>query len=64
MNLVPALLFNETTYAQGLLPIDTYKKDIDSICNEPLHLDWETLRKDIVEHGLRTHPELTDVRDP
>lgn len=45
--------FNETTYAQGLLPIDTYKKDIDSICNEPLHLDWETLRKDIVEHGLR-----------
>ncbi|UAA40344.1 ribonucleoside-diphosphate reductase subunit alpha [Paraneptunicella aestuarii] len=45
--------FNETTYSQGLLPIDTYKKDLDSICNEPLHLDWETLRKDIVEHGLR-----------
>lgn len=45
--------FNETTYAQGLLPIDTYKKDIDSICDEPLHLDWEALRKDIVEHGLR-----------
>ncbi len=28
--------FNETTYAQGVLPIDTYKKDLDAICNEPL----------------------------
>ena len=45
--------FNETTYSQGVLPIDTYKKDLDSVCNEPLHLDWESLRKDIVEHGLR-----------
>lgn len=45
--------FNETTYAQGKLPIDTYKKDLDTICQEPLHLDWEGLRADIVKHGLR-----------
>lgn len=45
--------FNETTYSQGILPIDTYKKDLDAICNEPLHLDWEGLRKEIVEYGLR-----------
>ncbi|GAB2684664.1 class 1a ribonucleoside-diphosphate reductase subunit alpha [Aliiglaciecola sp. 3_MG-2023] len=45
--------FNETTYSQGILPIDTYKKDLDKICDEPLHYDWETLRKEIVEHGLR-----------
>ena len=45
--------FNETSYSQGTLPIDTYKKDIDSICQEPLQLDWESLRKDIVKHGLR-----------
>ncbi|NWA41962.1 ribonucleoside-diphosphate reductase subunit alpha [Pseudomonas reactans] len=45
--------FNETTYAQGIMPIDTYKKDLDAICNEPLHLDWDALRKDIQEHGLR-----------
>ncbi|MDC8831154.1 class 1a ribonucleoside-diphosphate reductase subunit alpha [Alteromonas gilva] len=45
--------FNETTYSQGVLPIDSYKKDLDSVCNEPLHLDWESLRADIVEHGLR-----------
>lgn len=45
--------FNETTYSQGLLPIDTYKRDVDSICNEALHYDWDTLRNDIVKHGLR-----------
>ena len=45
--------FNETTYSQGILPIDTYKKDLDGICQEPLHLDWEALRSSITEHGLR-----------
>ncbi len=45
--------FNETTYSQGILPIDSYKKDLDKICDEPLQLDWEGLRSSIVEHGLR-----------
>jgi len=45
--------FNETTYSQGILPIDTYKADLDKICNEPLQLDWEALRSEIKEHGLR-----------
>lgn len=45
--------FNETTYAQGIMPIDTYKKDLDSVCNEPLHLDWDGLKASVVEHGLR-----------
>lgn len=49
----PCSAFNETTYAQGILPVDTYKKDLDSICQEPLHLDWETLRGEIKTHGLR-----------
>ncbi|WP_133039234.1 class 1a ribonucleoside-diphosphate reductase subunit alpha [Shewanella fodinae] len=46
-------LFNETTYAQGILPVDTYKRDLDKICSEPLHLDWEQLRADIKQYGLR-----------
>ena len=45
--------YNETTYSQGLLPIDTYKKDLDKTCQEPLLLDWESLRADIRQHGLR-----------
>ena len=45
--------FGDTTYSQGILPIDTYKKDLDAVCNEALHLDWESLRNDIKTHGLR-----------
>lgn len=49
----PCPAFAETTYAQGILPIDTYKVDLDKICAEPLHYDWESLRADIKNHGLR-----------
>ncbi|ACQ93044.1 ribonucleoside-diphosphate reductase, alpha subunit [Tolumonas auensis DSM 9187] len=45
--------FNETTYAQGILPIDTYKRDLDDLCQEPLLLDWDSLRHEIRQHGLR-----------
>ena len=46
-------LFGETQYAQGILPIDTYKRTVDDYCDEPLHLDWEGLRQQIQQHGLR-----------
>ena len=46
-------LFNETKLAQGILPIDTYKKEIDKVTGEPLHLDWESLRESIKQHGVR-----------
>ncbi len=45
--------FEDTNYAKGILPIDTYKKELDDVCNEPLHLDWEMLRNEIKQHGLR-----------
>ncbi|MBY5991654.1 class 1a ribonucleoside-diphosphate reductase subunit alpha [Ferrimonas balearica] len=45
--------FNETTYSQGILPIDSYKQSLDAICDEPLHLDWDWLRQEIQTHGLR-----------
>ncbi|VFP78529.1 Ribonucleoside-diphosphate reductase 1 subunit alpha [Candidatus Erwinia haradaeae] len=45
--------FSETTYSQGIMPIDTYKKDLDTICNTPLLLDWERLRKSVKKYGLR-----------
>lgn len=57
MNLAKELgacpLFHETTYSQGIMPVDTYKRDLDKICDEPLHLDWDALRHDIKQHGLR-----------
>ncbi|EGR5928071.1 ribonucleoside-diphosphate reductase subunit alpha [Vibrio parahaemolyticus] len=45
--------FNETRYSQGILPIDTYKSDLDAVCKTQLQLDWEELRKEIKAHGLR-----------
>ncbi len=45
--------FDDTNYAKGILPIDTYKKDIDSFCDEKLHLDWDKLRQNIIKTGLR-----------
>jgi ribonucleoside-diphosphate reductase alpha chain len=45
--------FNETTYSQGIMPTDTYKRDLDKVCDEPLHLDWDALRASIKEHGMR-----------
>ncbi|GAM56926.1 ribonucleotide reductase of class Ia [Vibrio ishigakensis] len=45
--------FHETTYSQGILPIDTYKSSLDGIVEEELHYDWEELRREIKQHGLR-----------
>ena len=45
--------FDRTKYADGILPIDTYKKDVDSLVKRKLSYDWSTLRKTIKEHGLR-----------
>ena len=45
--------FGRTKYADGILPIDTYKKDVDEISNPNYQHDWESLRSSILEHGLR-----------
>jgi ribonucleoside-diphosphate reductase alpha chain len=45
--------FGRTKYADGILPIDTYKTDVDEITSIKLEHDWESLRASILEHGLR-----------
>lgn len=45
--------FTRTKYSDGILPIDTYKKEVDEIVSRKLTYGWEKLRKDIKEHGLR-----------
>jgi ribonucleoside-diphosphate reductase alpha chain len=45
--------FDRTKYADGILPIDTYKKDVDEIVPNTLSYDWESLRTSILAHGLR-----------
>ena len=50
--------FDRTKYSQGILPIDTYKKDVDDIVKPNYNMDWEKLRAEILTHGLR-HSTLT-----
>jgi ribonucleoside-diphosphate reductase alpha chain len=45
--------FGRTKYADGILPIDTYKKDVDEISSINLQHDWEELRASILAYGLR-----------
>jgi len=45
--------FDRTKYSDGILPIDTYKKDLDAVVENRLNYDWDSLRNDIKQHGLR-----------
>ena len=49
----PCTYSDRTKYSQGILPIDTYKKDVDELVPNDLLLDWESLRAEVVEHGIR-----------
>ena len=45
--------FGETKYSKGIMPIDTYKKDVDGIVKPIYHQDWDALRKFVGEWGMR-----------
>jgi ribonucleoside-diphosphate reductase alpha chain len=45
--------FGRTKYSDGILPIDTYKRDVDEISSIAYQHDWESLRASILDHGLR-----------
>jgi len=42
-----------TKYANGILPIDTYKQDVDEIVSNDLNYDWEYLREQVKLYGVR-----------
>jgi ribonucleoside-diphosphate reductase alpha chain len=46
-------LSNETKYSDGILPIDTYKKEVDEVIKHKNKMDWNALRKDLKKHGIR-----------
>ncbi len=43
----------ETKYAQGIMPIDTYKREVDELVTQDYMLDWEALRADAIKWGIR-----------
>ena len=44
---------NETKYHQGILPVDTYKKEVDELVPHKDAVDWKGLRSDLVKYGIR-----------
>ena len=44
---------HRTKYSQGILPIDTYKSDVDEIVPNNLKYDWEGLRAQVKQYGVR-----------
>tara|TARA_R110002096_G_scaffold3589_5_gene17705 strand:- start:555 stop:1814 length:1260 start_codon:yes stop_codon:yes gene_type:complete len=46
-------LNNETKYAAGVLPIDTYKSAINNLIEHNERLPWNKLRNQLIEHGIR-----------
>jgi ribonucleotide reductase alpha subunit len=49
----PCEWFGRTKYSEGILPIDTYNKNVDNLVSREHSLDWESLRSDVLEHGMR-----------
>jgi ribonucleoside-diphosphate reductase alpha chain len=44
---------NETKYGYGVLPIDTYKREVDELVPHTERMDWASLRSSLKEHGIR-----------
>jgi ribonucleoside-diphosphate reductase alpha chain len=44
---------NETRYHDGVLPVDTYKKEVDELVPHQDHVDWAGLREELKQHGIR-----------
>ena len=56
----PCEKFQDTKYADGLLPIDWYKKSVDKLVKPKYSMDWKVLRKRVKEFGLR-HSTLSAI---
>ena len=45
--------YDQTKYSDGILPVDTYKKDVDKIVPNNLKYDWDHLRELLKQYGIR-----------
>jgi ribonucleoside-diphosphate reductase alpha chain len=46
-------LSNQTKYSQGIMPIDTYKRDLDEVVPPVQHFDWASLSARAKASGIR-----------
>jgi len=49
----PCTRWQDTKYGQGILPVDTYKQDVDELVNKDLKMKWDDLRKQLKATGIR-----------
>jgi ribonucleoside-diphosphate reductase alpha chain len=49
----PCILNDQTKYSQGILPIHTYKKDVDELVKPVYNMDWNSLSEDLKKYGIR-----------
>jgi len=51
----PCQLVSDTKYSDGIMPIDTYNKNVDELVgeNNEFDLDWEILREGLLKYGIR-----------
>ena len=44
---------DQTRYHSGVLPVDTYKREVDELVPHVDAVDWTGLREDLRQHGIR-----------
>ena len=44
---------HDTKYSKGILPIDTYKRDVDELIKPNERMPWQALREQLKEFGIR-----------
>ena len=49
----PCPAWDETKYGQGILPIDTYKSDVDTLVEPNYKMDWHSLRERLKKFKIR-----------
>lgn len=49
----PCEYYKDTKYGQGKLPIDWYNKRLDQLAEPRYTCDWEALRADLIQYGIR-----------
>ena len=49
----PCELSEQTKYGNKILPVDTYKKDVDDLVKPNFKQDWDSLRDQLAHYGIR-----------
>jgi|TARA_B100000212_G_scaffold296734_1_gene240177 ribonucleoside-diphosphate reductase alpha chain len=49
----PCILNDETKYSKGIMPMNTYKSEVNELVSRKPSMDWNSLADDLREYGIR-----------